>query len=1101
MRISAEPGGVVYAVTRGDVHVRDGVPVYRVAPVQPPAPRVTAAEARWRPSLLLLADRRTVAFGGREEELGRLEAWRDDETPGTSLVLLHGPGGQGKTRLAGEFADASRAAGWTCWESRHLSDPGLPEVVAPGEPGRRLLLLVDYAERWPLDDLLLLLGNPLLGRAERTRVLLVSRPADTWWPLLSSRAAAKGIRTAEPLGLGPIAGTEEGRRAVFETARRAFADALGVGGVRPAGPAAPALGDDGLVLDLHMAALVSVHAEDSAGRAGSDPAPASLSSYLIGREHDFWASMYEHGTVATDPTTMARAVHTATLVRAVPEPTARQALARAGVLTDGTGLSLPEVVEDHTLLYPESSADRGLVLAPLYPDRLGEDLIALRTPGHDDADHPWDPWARLLTARLLAPERDGDTDGDADDQQDGRPDDRTDGDADGGPSYVRAALSTLIETARRWPHVAASELTAVLERRPGLTLALTGNSLAVLAGIEAVGVEVLAAVEAALPERRRLDLDTGIAVLAARLTEHRLARTADPLERARLLHDLAVRMTQAGRHAEALAAEEQAQQELFPLAAAAESATPEVLAQFALVMSSLGMQLDRAGRAEDGLVFAELAALYWENLPAGQADAHQAERARAQHNFSLLLTRQGMLPEALAAADLAVAARRAAGEDGTGLLAGALAQRCAVLATMGRHREALTDAEAVVREYRALAAGRPETHAHHLAAAIGNLGGLHLRLGRNREAALAAEETVELFRSLAEVNPAAHEPDLAKALGSLGIRLARAGDLHGGLAAARAAADLLTRLAEASPAAHESALADGLSNLCARLSALRRWEEAIEAGQGAVGIHRRLAGSNPSAHGSDLSAVLSNLGHVLAMAGRDEEGLAAMREALVIDRQLAEADPQRHRADLASTLGRLSALLRRAGLHAERLETAEEMVRIRRTMAAIDAEADGGILALGLTTLSETLRDGGEHDRAVAVAAEAVELCRERAGRDEALHGPLLASVLVGYADALSEAGRHAEALAATEEALRLQYRLADGPVALDGHRADLAEGLVRVVLAFARVRAKAELERERSAEEVRRVLALLSGGAAGTGGAPDELVRLEALLAAPAEG
>jgi hypothetical protein len=163
MIIQAEGGSTVFAVLHGDIHIRNGFPVYQIWPFPIMARHISAEEARRQPSRLLAAQSQVVPFTGRQPELATLASWRDDPAPGISIMLIHGPGGQGKTRLAMRFAAGCGEAGWTAWTARHLSDPAGQLVAAPGDPGENLVLVVDYADRWSAGDLLLLLGNPLLA--------------------------------------------------------------------------------------------------------------------------------------------------------------------------------------------------------------------------------------------------------------------------------------------------------------------------------------------------------------------------------------------------------------------------------------------------------------------------------------------------------------------------------------------------------------------------------------------------------------------------------------------------------------------------------------------------------------------------------------------------------------------------------------------------------------------------------------------------------------------------------------------------------------------------------------------------------------------------
>src|SRR5450755_12040 len=102
-----------------------------------------------QPSQLLLAHHQVVPFTGREGVLVELQAWRDDPaSPQTAVRLLHGPGGQGKTRLALQLA-AGTPRDWRVWQA--ATRAARPVVGAggwkPRSLGRRALIVVDYAER------------------------------------------------------------------------------------------------------------------------------------------------------------------------------------------------------------------------------------------------------------------------------------------------------------------------------------------------------------------------------------------------------------------------------------------------------------------------------------------------------------------------------------------------------------------------------------------------------------------------------------------------------------------------------------------------------------------------------------------------------------------------------------------------------------------------------------------------------------------------------------------------------------------------------------------------------------------------------------------
>ncbi|MGH3846951.1 MAG: tetratricopeptide repeat protein, partial [Pseudonocardiaceae bacterium] len=276
-----------------------------------------------------------------------------------------------------------------------------------------------------------------------------------------------------------------------------------------------------------MKALVDVDATARGLTPPSGRDQAGLSSYLLDREHDYWRAAHQHGAgpVRTSELGMCRTVYTATLTRALSHRDGVNALTRANI-SEATTQPISQVLTDHAALYPP--ADPGTVLEPLYPDRLGEDFLALTTPGQTDTDDTCiKPWATTLPAQLLITD-------DADDPP---------------PTYARAAITVLIEATRRWPHLAERQLYPLLRQRPRLALTAGGTALARLAELQHPGIlEVLQAIEPHLPAAQHVDLDTGIAALTTRLATHRLATTTDPAERARVHTVHGWRLNLAGQY-------------------------------------------------------------------------------------------------------------------------------------------------------------------------------------------------------------------------------------------------------------------------------------------------------------------------------------------------------------------------------------------------------------------------------------------------------------------------------------------------------------------------------------------------------------------------
>ncbi|MFI5892868.1 hypothetical protein ACIA5D_22430 [Actinoplanes sp. NPDC051513] len=156
-------GGDVYAPITTNIYGADGPP-FVVESLPGPAPHELAdlVALREQPSKLLNTRRRVIPFAGRRRELESLARWRDEE-PRRAAWLLHAPGGQGKTRLAVRAAEDAATAGWTVGWARHRADTSLGGAPLSVADGLGLLIVVDYAERWPPSDLQALLARCAAG--------------------------------------------------------------------------------------------------------------------------------------------------------------------------------------------------------------------------------------------------------------------------------------------------------------------------------------------------------------------------------------------------------------------------------------------------------------------------------------------------------------------------------------------------------------------------------------------------------------------------------------------------------------------------------------------------------------------------------------------------------------------------------------------------------------------------------------------------------------------------------------------------------------------------------------------------------------------------
>ncbi len=973
-----------------------------------------------------------------------------------SVRLVYAEGGQGKTRLAAEFAARSATAGWTVAQARHRSEVasagGGDEHLTVRAPG--LALIIDYAERWPLEDLITLVRQHRDAARDRLRILLLSRPAGSWWQGLSHQLAKLDIFDAESIKLHALPDGPTVRAGMYTAARDRFAEIFAV--TSPSRIAGPDQLDDpmfALTLTVHMRALVDV---DAAFRGVDPPAgshQAHLSSYLLDREHDYWRSSYDdgRGPVQTPDEILGRVVYTATLTRPLSVTNAAAVLGRAR-LADTTA-ERGQIVRDHARCYPPADSD--LALEPLYPDRLGEDFLALTIPGREEqfGYYATDDWSVTAPTLLLAPT-----------EEDTAP-----------PPYCRQAVSVMIEAAHRWPHLTTEHLEPLLRQHPTLAVAAGSGALTRLADLATIDLEVLEGIDARMPDDRHVDLDIGAAALAQRLVAHRLAVTDDSVDQGRIRERLTVRLYNAGLYDAALAAAQdallawrpvaqthvgyhepgfgyfdrvlastltmlsncllavgreaealQAIEEAVRVCRRLASAAPVLYNPFlAGALGNLGNSLAVMGRLEEALDAADESVQVYRQAASADPARHDPNFATALRSLSGHLREMGRKTEAISPADEAAAiSRRLATENPAAYepdLAAALSTLSDGLHEGGRQADALEPGKEAVQVFRRLAEANPVVYEPQLAGALSNLGTFLREMGRHAEAEETAEEAVEVFRRLAQANPAVYESDLAVALNSMSGSLSDVGRHAEAEETAEEAVEVFRRLAQANPTAYEPRHAMALSNLSIDLSKLGRWQEAIAPADEAVVLFRRLAASNPAAYKADLAGALNNLSNALSEVGRIEDALDPIENTVEVWRELDEENPEIYGPNLAEALTNLSNRLFSLGRSQEAIAPAEEAVAVFQRLAASNPAAYEVRLFMALNTLSSGLLDAGRKDDALNRIKETGAL-RRLAKDNPIVYEPQLAMALNTLSNCLAGTEPGTSALAAAMEAVAL-YR------------------------------------------------------------------------------
>ncbi|MEU1720351.1 tetratricopeptide repeat protein [Nonomuraea sp. NPDC005692] len=904
---------------------------------------------------LLRARLQVVPFHGREQTLQTLQRWAG--LPGFGAHLVHGSGGQGKTRLATEFATRLRRQGWAVlWLGTHAADVGLAALKDAATP---LLIVIDYAESRLSQLIAVLEAAARHAEATPLKVLLLARTAGSWWVTVQAASAqAEALLDGTPFTTLPALGTLlDDRITAYRQASRAFAEELArtrpgpswptLRATLPAPPAAQIA--SGNALTMHMTALVDLldaaqpelaakitDAPDTTG-AGFPTAPAhGVEDRLLVHERRYWEttaitySLHTPGRLLQQR--LEDALVAAIALGAEDELQADALLARVPALAKEPQRADRDQIRSWiAALYPSGSH-----YAPwgeLQPDRLAERFL-----GRHVLTHP------ALFEALL-------------------------------DEATTAQVTRLLIMATRaaahpsFGDALAGHVIGWCLNRPD---ALIGAVIQVVTQVEAPA-PLLQALQQLLDRptttpadlvRWAGELPTSSYVLAewaVHLTErlaHYYRSQDDQLHLAVSLNNQSNWLGDLGQREKALKANSGALQIYRRLA----EARPDLfLLDLATSLNNQSIRLAALGRHEEALEVVTEAVAIRRRL--AEVDASLPQLAVSLNNQSVALGDLGRCEEALEVVTEAVAIRRRLAEVRPDSflpdLAASLNNQSIQLGALGRGEEALEAVVEALQIYRRLAEVRPDAFLPNLAGSLHNQSIRLGALGRGEEALEVVTEAVAIRRRLAEVRPDAYLPDFASSLNSQSNRLGALGRREEALQASVEVLQIYRRVTEVRPEAFLPALAASLNNHSNRLGALGRGEEALEAVVEALQIYRRLTEVRPDAFHSDLAGSLNNQFIRLGALGRREEALQASVEALQIYRRLAEVRPEAFLPALAMSLNNYSVALGELGRREEALEAVIEAVAIRRRLAKARPDAHQRQLQQSLRVLAWLQRGDG----------------------------------------------------------------------------------------------------------------------------------------------
>lgn len=944
-----------------------------------------------QPSVLLRAEHEVVPFAGRDLEQAELMTWLNGDA-GPAAYLFTGPGGAGKTRLARRLLTLARAAGWTAGTLRTDAPADLL-----GRLGPRLLIVVDYAEDRAAQVSALIAA---LHDASQARLLLLARSEAGWVPRLErdrDERVAEVVEAMTRTRLAPLTPEQHERVDEFDRAAAAFAPYLR--STRDTPPPTVVRGTD--VLDVHASALAAL-LDDQVDHDGHRADPVLR---MLRHEERYWGSTASSTNLPdAHDARLVQVVAAATLCGAEDRHAARRLLAALPTFVDVP----PDTVDRYrrwiSATYPDSTNPAGL--APLRPDRLGEQLVA--TAFDDEPD--------LMVA--LAPHLD--------------------------VLQAHTALTVLSRAAVRNPDLTAAMATLLAddpaERVPvALAVAIdadpSGGLPRVLDGLLTSSPELADDIVDHIPDST-LTL-AGLAVVVTRAALDRARAAGEPADRvAALTHNLAIRLDEVGRADDALTTAALAVERFRTCGDAADLGS--ALSFLAACYEALGLHEDGLAPAHEAINL--LRPLVVDDEPeasmllatallnAGNLHGNLGQYVAAEHLLHEAITRQrAELAQDLDEDELVEATHR---------LVRGLDSLSTTVADAGRYEESRELAEESTRLVGGLDDRAPDRFRRDLIRSMVNLSGARAEVGDMSAGLLAARKAVELARTLHTLQGDDHIAPLADALTNHAVLLRRTDRDQEALTCLDEALTIFRRLAAQRPGAELASLAGALHNLSNTLEDVGRLHDAFDAADEAVELYDKLAGPRPDVHNPDLALALHARASLHAELDDPAAALADLAVAVALLDELATDRRHDLFRSLAKCLHDQSRVQAELGAVDDAVESSGRAVDLYRRLPPVYRDPLDHVAMLH--GHAEILGAAERHHEADPVFAEAslITAAAELAAPD------LLdrrAAVLQDHAQCCSSLGEHRRALKLVSEAVALRRALLDEGA---GDPAELAESL-----------------------------------------------------------
>jgi tetratricopeptide (TPR) repeat protein len=462
--------------------------------------------------------------------------------------------------------------------------------------------------------------------------------------------------------------------------------------------------------------------------------------------------------------------------------------------------------------------------------------------------------------------------------------------------------------------------------------------------------------------------------------------------------------------------------------------------QLAGSLTNLSVYLDEAGDSARAFQASEEAVAIYRRLYESRPLSHGAGYGTCLNNLSQRLHAAGKMREARALSEQAIEIFRILARYQPRRFDEDLATTLQTLAfhLIGEGHEseaadAMTEAVAICRRLVAVDPQRyDELLAHKLDALCRVLNGPEVRP--------VAEETLSIFRRLAAARPREIEPHVAESLVLLAGCLADERPIAEAVSHLDEAVRIAGRCGGDMPQRFEPALARtycALANVARSAGSAGEGEELLRS---AVTIFRRLSEERSRDFDAETGQSLSQLGYFLSQREAYAEGMDVYREAAAAYRRAAHEQPGRFDAALRGVLNVLATLERSFGRPIAELDVYNELVAIERRMAREDPAGFEEALARTLSTLGNRLEDFGRTDEAIDALREAAEFYSRLASVDAARYGLELGETLNTLACRYSDVGQTTAALAAAEGSADVLRRCSPG--SSEAHSRALASSL-----------------------------------------------------------